>query len=333
MKLFLAFAAVVALSAVSAAFLDYHPLSEENIAIINQKATTWKAGKNFEIQDWEKVKKLASGLLHRPSSEKKSYRSNPHNADEDVPESFDAREAWPNCDSLKQIRDQSSCGSCWALGAVEAMSDRICIHSGQTKQIYVSAEELTACCYGYGCHGGYIDEAWDYWRETGIVTGGLYNSSQGCQDYSLEPCDHHIDTGNRPNCDLLDLDTPECVAKCYDTSLDFAESKTFGQEFDVFYSVKQIQLEIYKNGPVEAGYTVYDDFPSYKSGVYQKISTKAVGGHAVKIIGWGVENDTPYWLIANSWNEDWGDNGYFKILRGSNHCGIESEVTASLPVL
>ena len=47
--------------------------------------------------------------------------------------------------------------------------------------------------------------------------------------------------------------------------------------------------------------------------------------------GWGEENGTPYWLVANSWNYDWGDNGTFKILRGSDHCGIESGVVAGLP--
>ncbi|RTG80064.1 cathepsin B [Schistosoma bovis] len=80
-------------------------------------------------------------------------------------------------------------------------------------------------------------------------------------------------------------------------------------------------------GPVEAAFTVYEDFLNYKSGIYEHI-TGAVGGHAIRIIGWGVEKDTPYWLIANSWNEDWGENGYFRMLRGHDECGIESEVTA-----
>lgn len=48
----------------------------------------------------------------------------------------------------------------------------------------------------------------------------------------------------------------------------------------------------------------------------------------VQIMGWGTENGTDYWLVANSWNEDWGDKGTFKILRGQNECGIESQVVA-----
>jgi len=53
----------------------------------------------------------------------------------------------------------------------------------------------------------------------------------------------------------------------------------------------------------------------------------------VKMIGWGVEDDVPYWLIVNSWNNDWGDKGTFKILRGQDHCGIESEIVAGIPKL
>lgn len=68
-----------------------------------------------------------------------------------------------------------------------------------------------------------------------------------------------------------------------------------------------------------------------RSGVYQHVTGKELGGHAIRILGWGEENGTPYWLIANSWNSDWGDNGYFKILRGSDHCGIESSINAGLP--
>ena len=66
---------------------------------------------------------------------------------------------------------------------------------------------------------------------------------------------------------------------------------------------------------------------TYKSGVYQHQSGSALGGHAVEMIGWGTENGTPYWLIKNSWNDQWGDKGTFKILRGSNECGIEGDVS------
>jgi len=66
-------------------------------------------------------------------------------------------------------------------------------------------------------------------------------------------------------------------------------------------------------------------------GVYQHVTGKVLGGHAVRMLGWGVEDGTPYWLIANSWNTDWGDKGFFKIKRGSDECGIEGTISAGLP--
>jgi len=87
------------------------------------------------------------------------------------------------------------------------------------------------------------------------------------------------------------------------------------------------------NGPVEASFDVYEDFLAYKTGVYQHTTGSYLGGHAIKVLGWGVENNTPYWLVANSWNEGWGDKGFFKILRGDNECGIEGGMVAGLPKL
>ncbi len=91
--------------------------------------------------------------------------------------------------------------------------------------------------------------------------------------------------------------------------------------------------EIYQHGSVEVALSVYEDFLNYKSGVYKHVKGSYLGGHAVKMIGWGVENGVKYWTIVNSWNEGWGDNGTIKILRGVDHCGIESEVVAGIPKL
>jgi len=72
-------------------------------------------------------------------------------------------------------------------------------------------------------------------------------------------------------------------------------------------------------------------FLPYQSGVYQHVTGDELGGHAIKILGWGVESNTPYWLVANSWNTEWGAKGYFKILRGSDECGIEDYIVGGIP--
>nr|XP_024424419.1 cathepsin B isoform X2 [Desmodus rotundus] len=183
-----------------------------------------------------------------------------------------------------------------------------------------------------GCNGGFPSGAWNFWKKQGLVSGGLYDSHVGCRPYSIPPCEHHVN-GSRPPCSGEGGDTPKCSKICepgYSPS--YKEDKHFGCDtYSVPSDEKEIMVEIYKNGPVEAAFSVYSDFLLYKSGVYQHVTGEMVGGHAVRILGWGVENGTPYWLVGNSWNTDWGDNGFFKILRGRDHCGIESEIVAGIP--
>jgi cathepsin B len=89
---------------------------------------------------------------------------------------------------------------------------------------------------------------------------------------------------------------------------------------------------MFAHGPVEACFDVYEDFLGYKSGVYSHQTGDYLGGHCVKCIGWGVDsNGDPYWLCNNSWTTTWGDKGQFKILRGSDECGIEDDVVAGTP--
>ena len=76
------------------------------------------------------------------------------------------------------------------------------------------------------------------------------------------------------------------------------------------YKVKQ---EIKKNGPIYFSMTVYEDFTNYKSGIYHHVEGKSLGGHAIKVVGWGVERGDKYWIAANSWSEDWGEGGFFRI--------------------
>jgi len=242
---------------------------------------------------------------------------------------FDARTAWPNCESIGEVRDQAACGSCWAFGAVEAMTDRHCISSKGAKKPHLSAEDMNSCCgtCGFGCEGGYPSAAWQYWVSQGVVTGGNYQQG-GCYPYSIPNCDHHT-TGKYGPCGDI-VPTPSCTKQCKDGTT-WATSKQFGARAYGVSGVTNIQNDIQTNGPVEAAFTVYQDFLTYKSGVYKHTTGSMLGGHAVKVLGWGTESGQDYWLVANSWNEDWGDKGYFKIAKGKNECGIEGQIVAGTP--
>ncbi|XP_066569398.1 cathepsin B-like [Amia ocellicauda] len=308
------------------------PLSPELVNYINKINTTWKAGHNFPNADFSYVKTLCGTLLKGPRLPVMVQYAD----DIKLPQSFDPLEKWPNCPTLKEIRDQGSCGSCWAFGAAEAISDRLCIHSNGKISVEISSEDLLTCCdsCGHGCYGGNPSAAWMYWYEQGLVSGGLYDSHVGCQPYSIPPCEHHV-IGSRPPCSRDREHTPPCLNKCEDGyTPTYQLDKHYGKNaYSVPSQVEQIMSELYTNGPVEGAFTVYEDFLMYKSGVYRHVTGSAVGGHAIKILGWGEENGTPYWLAANSWNTDWGEDGFFRFLRGQNHCGIESQIVAGIPKL
>ena len=99
---------------------------------------------------------------------------------------------WPNCPSISLIHDQGECGSCWAVAATEVMSNRICIHSNNTKQVNISVQHLIPCCTscGIGCSSNDIIAAWKYYKIDEIVYGGHYNLQQDCQLYLLSECAH-----------------------------------------------------------------------------------------------------------------------------------------------
>ncbi len=169
-----------------------------------------------------------------------------------------------------------------------------------------------------GCQGGYPEAAWQHWKQAGLVTGGNYGSNEGCEPYSLPNCDHHV-SGKYQPCSG-EGPTPSCKRSCisgYPKS--YTADKQFGASaYSVPSNVAKIQTEIMTNGPVEGSFSVYEDFLTYKSGVYEHKSGQMLGGHAIKIIGWGVDAGTDYWIVANSWNEDWGNGGFFNIKRGND---------------
>jgi len=293
---------------------------------VNSLKTTWTAssdqGAFFDGMTMAQARALTGTRLD------KNGPKNPHITHENVqvPDTFDAREQWPNCWTIKQIRDQSACGSCWAFGAVEAISDRYCILGNETfKNLSVSAQDMNSCCdsCGAGCGGGYPSAAWAYWQDQGLV-------SETCDPYSLPSCDHHMANSSNP-CPSQEYNTPACKKTCQDGET-WKTAKHHGVKIGSTSGEANIMAEIFQNGPVETAFTVYQDFLTYKSGVYQPTSTVVLGGHAVKFIGWGVENGVKYWLVANSWNAHWGLDGYFKIIKGVDSCGIEDEVNFGTPL-
>lgn len=313
---------------------EFDPLSDEFIDYINKQGK-WKAGRNFHPDTpISYLQHLLGAQLDDPGFSGLSKIQHDPEFIKSLPKTFDPREKWPNCPSLNEIRDQDSCGSCWAFGAVEAMTDRVCTYSNGSKNFHFSAEDLVTCAGPEigDCYGGYSYLAWAYWVNQGIVSGGNYGSKEGCRPYSMPPCEHAT-KGNLPQC-VREHGTPDCVKQCQDGyNVPYEQDKRYGKNSFVLQGEDHIKAELFKNGPVAASFAVYADFFTYKGGVYRQISQRYIGSHSVKILGWGEEEGTKYWVVANSWNTHFGLKGFFKILRGTDECGIESAVYAGEPAL
>jgi len=262
-----------------------------------------------------------------------------------IPESFDSETNWPKCaKSIGDIRDQSNCGCCWAFAGAEAASDRMCISTDGKVQLPLSAEDVCFCASDDGCQGGFISEPWDYIKQSGVVTGGQYQGTgpfgKGfCQDYSLPHCHHHGPQGQdpypaegAPGCPSAS--SPQCPSTCDAEAAgehaSYQQDKySFTGEVETASGEEQIQRMIMAGGPVETAFTVYSDFENYVGGVYHHVTGEVAGGHAVKMVGWGVDNGVKYWKVANSWNPYWAESGYFRMRRGNNEGGMEDQVMAA----
>jgi cathepsin B len=213
-----------------------------------------------------------------------------------VPAAFNAIDKWGAvCPIMKEIRDQSACGSCYAVSAASTATDRFCIAHGGVNTQRLSGTDLMSCCKtcagsNGGCDGGTPSHCWDYMVQQGIATGGKYGDNSLCLAYPFPLCNHH-DNGTHGTCAPQPYNAPTCFWSCdrnttskvsYDKS---QASHTFKTSYKVDANVAAIQMEILSHGPVQASMFLVDEFEIYKSGVFTTKKTAYIGAHAVKIIG------------------------------------------------
>jgi len=286
---------------------DFMPEAEIVDLVNRDPAATWRAAKslrfaNHTLSDIQGMLKTIIGTHDLVTDTLNLPDFAISNAD--LPESFDSRQQWPDC--IHPIRDQAQCGSCWAFGASEALSDRFCIFGGDN--VVLSPQYLVSCDRGdFGCNGGLLGSAWKAMK-AGIPSDKCmpYSSSNGDRGACMRKC---VD-GSDPK--LYKAKSAYSVVGLFD----------FGKR-----RVNKIKHELITNGPVEVAFTVYQDFMNYDGGVYRHLQGAQLGGHAVKLVGWG----DGFWIVANSWSDSWGEKGFFRIAMGTNECGIESQVWAGMP--
>ncbi|MEW6585915.1 MAG: C1 family peptidase [Nitrospirota bacterium] len=199
-----------------------------------------------------------------------------------VPASFDWRSNGGNF--VTPVRDQGNCGSCWAFATTAAAESAQLISSSTPGYDLNLSEQLLASCSGAGdCNGGYLEDASDYIRDTGLPLEACYPYT--ATDYACTPC---------ANWDLSTyrIDSWQWVA---------TQSPT----------VTALKNALYTYGPLATTMRVYGDFYAYQSGVYSYSYGAYEGGHGVLIVGY--DDVGRYFTVKNSWGPDWGEAGYFRI--------------------
>jgi len=191
----------------------------------------------------------------------------------------------------------------------------------------------------YGCSGETLINAWQFLYRTGVP-------ENSCLMYGDEKNPKNIKINLTLKEDIM-YNCADFVSPSFDfcpSSKKYMVSHRAGGYYFVpgvkntedpikSGSEYNIRKEIYKWGPVSSGMMVYDDFVDWEgNGIYEyDKKSQLIGGHAIVIMGWGEQNGKKYWIVRNSWGEEWGDKGYFKILRGVNHCEIEENCFVGFP--
>jgi len=269
----------------------------------------------------------------------------PLTAAKKTPASYSVHEAHPHCKPT--ILDQGDCGSCWAFSTTGVLAQRLCLASGDISGLSLSPQAQITCntgcfnaltgktgckdgaanciCQG-GCDGGYTEQAFDYMRTVGVTTDLCvpYTSAAGTNPMDGKCTGTTTDT-------VFGLVNQCKKAEQTDDDVTFKAVETYVLETDA-----EIQRDIFINGPVQATLIVETPLYGYTSGVFSCDGEEGNdGGHAVIMVGWGEEGGVKYWLLQNSWGPEWGDNGYFKVIRGANDdvtsCSITKYINTALP--
>ncbi|WP_162615678.1 C1 family peptidase [Pseudanabaena sp. ABRG5-3] len=201
---------------------------------------------------------------------------------------------------LPSIRDQGSCGSCWAFasGGMVDMNYRI----RHQRSANVAEQELIDCA------------------------GGLLNSTiDGCAGFYVESVMLHLQldgVASESRYPYQARDTGRCRNPNYSYKI-----STWGWAGFGYANVKQIKDALCRYGPVATTLEATDKFQLYTGGVFQEKTRRSYGlipsiNHAVVIVGW--DDNKGAWLIRNSWGRGWGENGYAWVKYDHNGIGWDT---------
>lgn len=259
----------------------------------NAEGHSWKMAVNqFADLTWEEFKRDRLGL--RTHNRERNLPQLIRLSTQNVPDTVD----WRTKGVVNAVKDQQQCGSCWAFSTVGSIESAYALKTGTLYSL--SEQQLVDCSGSYGnlgCSGGLMDNGFEYAESTGLCAENSYPYT--AEDGTCKQCKG-----------LVKVKSFVDIPQGNETALKEA------------VAIQPVSVAI------EADTS---SFQFYSSGVYDDVSCGLNLDHGVVAVGYGTDNGKDYWLVRNSWGQEWGDQGYIKIARGDNRCGISQ--AASYPIV
>ena len=270
----------------------------------NVQNTKWKKAMNkfSDLSGEEFEEKYGTGYhnLYRPASKSSNFKSILNT----VPKGRD----WRKHKMITAVKDQGSCGSCWAHAATEQLESYLRLET-RNELVNISVQQITSCtpnalqCGGSGgCFGGVPQFGFEYARLVGVVSDDEYPYISG-ETKLTEVCH-------------------------YNTSTEKAVVFTRGEETLPHNDYDVIINHLAHKGPLAIAVAVTKAWQHYEGGVFDGCSydENMALNHAVQLVGYG-EDDIhgDFWIVRNSWGIGWGEDGYIRLAREKSvKCGVNT---------
>ena len=260
-----------------------------------------------------------------------------------------------NLVAVTEVKDQGNCGSCYAFSAATAMDGAICLEGEPSlynkvpkidcgSWVGASAQQILDCASypdnapyetrtwmgGEGCYGGWGTNALQYVYQAGGIT---------CTHM------HPYVSGNATAYPENQFNVGECPYTAENKEAWMPDRSHGRIKKDICGTTNKngskdpqaMKEAMFVHGPLAVSMRVGDNFRNYASGIYTPEENNEADcpdlnvygtNHAMAAVGYGTDEETglDYWIIKNSWGPEWADQGYIRVARGENACGVEGNI-------
>jgi len=216
----------------------------------------------------------------------------------DSPTFFD----WRDYGAVTAIKNQEDCGSCWAFSVTEAVESANILANKTNLNVSLAPQQLVDCDHdlAIGCNGGLTLLAYDYL----IKVGG--QESNASYPYTAKDGECQFDA------DDIELSISSYIY--------------------VPRNETDLQINLLQHGPLSICLDA-EHWQDYTGGVITARECCdldiCILDHCVQLVGFNTTGN--YWIVRNSWGDDWGLDGYVYLEMGSNTCGLKD--LASWPIV